>query len=122
MCKYTGICRSAASARSLYRALDLRGLSPHGLVTVNVYKGDERCIIDPRNSGNDAQYLNHSFEPNCLLMKIRVIDRYIVKVLALRDITAGSEATKNFGRRKRVTRNLIQFICQARGCLGWVCA
>lgn len=119
--EYTGIRRSGPSARALHRALDYRRLSLHGLVTVNVDSDDEMCIIDPRNSGNDAQYLNHSCEPNCLLETTAVRDRYIVKVLAL-DLTAGTEATINFGRRARSMHNRIECNCQARGCVGYLWA
>lgn len=113
---YTGNRRSGASARALHRAMYTRGLCPHGLVTVNVDDGYDKCIIDPRNNGNDARLMNHSCDPNCLLMTVPVTDRYIVKLLALKDIPARTEATINFGRSTRSRRHRLPCNCQAAMC------
>lgn len=106
--------------RALHRAVDSRGLWLHGLVSGNVKRREEEFIIDPRKSGNDAQYLNHSCQPNSLLMTIQVRDCYIVKVLAITDIPAGTEATINFGRRSRSRLNGIKSNYMARHCVGYV--
>lgn len=111
--EYTGMRRSGASATALHRAFDYRHRYPDGLVSVNVDKGDEECVIDPRMSGNDAKYLNHSCDPNCILVTVPLIDRYIVKVLALRPLEAGMEATVNFGRNTRASRHRITCNCQS---------
>lgn len=120
--EYTGIRRSGASARALHRAFDYRGLCPNGLVSVSVDKGEDECIIDPRKCGNDAKFINHSCDPNCILMTVQVRDRYIVKVLAVVPISAGTEATVNFGRRTRAARNRVACNCKAPVCSGFLWA
>lgn len=91
--EYTGIRRTDAFCEGLHSAFDSRRCCPNGLVTVNFDDGDEECIIDPHLCGNDLKYPNHSCDPNCILMTVPVIDRYIVMVLALRPVKAGTDVT-----------------------------
>lgn len=98
----------------------LRGRCSNGPVSFNVDEGDKKCVIDPRMSGNNAKYPNHSCNPNCILMKVAVRDRYIFYVLVLRPLNNGTDYTVNFGRKKRGTWNRIICNCQSPVCAGYV--
>jgi SET domain-containing protein len=49
---------------------------------------DERKVIDPSVGGNEAQWINHSCDPNCKAIED---NRGRVFIEALRDICAGEE-------------------------------
>lgn len=58
-------------------------------------------IVDPSRFGNIGRYINHSCNPNCELIPIRV-DSLIPKIaiFAKKDILEGSELTFDYGDGK----------------------
>ena len=59
---------------------------------VLLFTVDSRTVIDAGVGGNEAQFINHSCEPNCEA----VTDRRRVYIEALRDISAGEELLYNY--------------------------
>ena len=53
-------------------------------------------VIDARNYGNNARFINHSCDPNCHLQKWRVGDRTRIGIFALRDIEENEELTYDY--------------------------
>src|SRR5512141_1128782 len=54
---------------------------------VLLFSVDSRTVIDAAVGGNEAQYINHSCEPNCVAVTVK---KHIY-IEALRDIEAGEE-------------------------------
>ncbi len=54
---------------------------------VLLFSVDSRTVIDAAVGGNEAQYINHSCEPNCAA----VTDRKRIFIEAIRDIRPGEE-------------------------------
>jgi len=48
---------------------------------------DDDSVIDPSVGGNEAQWINHSCEPNCEA----VVTKRTIWIVALRDMQAGEE-------------------------------
>ncbi len=59
---------------------------------VLLFTVDNRTVIDAAVNGNEAQYINHSCEPNCHA----VTKRGRVHIWALRDILPGEELTYDY--------------------------
>jgi len=53
---------------------------------------DKRTVIDAGVDGNEARFINHSCEPNCLA----VTDKRRVYIEAKRDISEGEELTYDY--------------------------
>ena len=61
---------------------------------------NDKYVIDANVDGNDARWINHSFDPNCEATwledgKKKRKDRIYIE--AMRDIAAGEELTYNYG-------------------------
>lgn len=67
----------------------------------------ERVVIYPRGFGNIAHKMNHHCCPNAKLEKIKVLDRWIVCIVALRDLAARVEVyiNYNYGTQRSVHRS-----------------
>lgn len=72
-------------------SFDHHGIHPD----VQVSFPAERAVIDPRGVGNIAQKVNHC-RPNSKLQQIKVLGRWIVYILALRDLIVGEEVFINY--------------------------
>ncbi len=64
---------------------------------VLLFNVDSRTVIDAAVGGNEAQFINHSCEPNCAA----VTDKKHVYIEALRDIEPGEELLYDYN----LTRN-----------------
>lgn len=94
--EYTGNRICGRDLRRMNASFDHHGIHPDVQVAVPA----ERAVIDPRGVGNIAQKVNHHCRPNAKLEQIKVLDRWIVCIVALRDIVAGEEVfiNYNYGR------------------------
>lgn len=110
--EYTGNRVSGSELFRMEQALDLYGKDPEGFVLVN----DDKQFIDPRGVGNDAQFVNHSCEPNAELREIRLGDRVIVVIVALRAIKAGEEVLVDYGYESHRTMKPIFCDCGSKRC------
>jgi uncharacterized protein len=70
------------------RRYDDFNAQPHVLL----FTVDKATVIDAGVDGNDARFINHSCEPNC----ITVIDRKRVYIEASREIAPGEELTYDY--------------------------
>ena len=57
---------------------------------------DGSIMLDAGQKGNDARFMNHSCEPNCVTQKWTVQGETRVGLFALRSIPAGTELTFNY--------------------------
>lgn len=66
-----------------------------------------QTFIDPSRKGNIGRYLNHSCDPNCEILSIRV-DSVVPKlgIFAKRDIIAGEELCFDYGHDGSIERDL----------------
>lgn len=69
----------------------------------------EKAVIDPRESGGDGRYINHSCKPNCELHEIRVRNgRIVIGISALEDLDPDTECTMKYKWRTGKTRNPVK--------------
>lgn len=94
------------------QALDHFNENPKGFVLVN----EDKMFIDPRDVGNDAQYVNHSCDPNAELKKISVGDRIIVLIVALRCIQPNEEVYIDYRYESHRTNKPIFCYCGRKLC------
>uniref|UniRef100_A0A336LCY3 CSON003567 protein n=1 Tax=Culicoides sonorensis TaxID=179676 RepID=A0A336LCY3_CULSO len=81
-----------------------------------------QTFIDPSKRGNIGRYLNHSCDPNCTVVSVR-IDSPIPKLafFALKDMAAGEELTFHYGGGSTNTENSLkttECLCQSTNCAG----
>ncbi|XP_044748161.1 probable histone-lysine N-methyltransferase set-23 [Coccinella septempunctata] len=99
ICEYAGEIITSDMAKNLYPIYKLKYLMNY-IFCINEYFGDKvyRTIIDPTESGNIGRYINHSCEPNCDLLIIRVQNNFPkLCIFAKHDIGANEEITFNYG-------------------------
>ncbi len=86
---------------------------------VLLFSVDSRTVIDAAVGGNEAQYINHSCEPNCAA----VTDKKRIFIEALRDIRPGEELLYDYNRTREsdddaALENLYECRCGAPSCRG----
>jgi uncharacterized protein len=84
---------------------------------VLIFQVDKRTIIDAGVGGNEAQYINHSCDPNCET----VIESKRVYIEAIRMIQPGEELTYDYSLTRDETDDAgteLEYICRcgAPGC------
>lgn len=95
--EYTGNRITGRNLRRMNASFDHHAINPD----VQVAMPAERSVIDPRGVGNIAMQVNHHCRPNAKLQQMKVMDRWIVCIVALRNIKAGEEVliNYNYGRQ-----------------------
>lgn len=116
VCEYTGVRVSGSNKRRIMRALAKFDEEPDVLVAV---EGDD-AVIDPRFCGNDAQFANHSCEPNCELDVVIIGDHSFVVIRALRNLDAGEEITIYYRWFSHRTSKPVLCDCGRKRCRGWI--
>ncbi|XP_063392680.1 probable histone-lysine N-methyltransferase set-23 [Cydia fagiglandana] len=82
-----------------------------------------QMIVDPSELGNIGRYINHSCDPNCLIIPVRV-DSPLPKlaIFSQVDIHPGSEITYNYGSNSFVNsqevENRKKCLCGSNNCFG----
>lgn len=80
-------------------------------------------IVDPTVFGNIGRYINHSCEPNCLVVPVRV-DNPIPKlaIFACSDIEVGNEITFDYGPHglTSTNSNRKKCLCGMKLCRQWL--
>ena len=89
--------------------------SPHVLL----FTVDKELVIDAGVNGNDARFINHSCEPNC----VAVVDRRRVYIEANREIASGEELTYDYNLQQdeppdEETKRRYACHCGAKNCRG----
>lgn len=99
ICEYAGEIISEAEANIRY-TYNQQANSMNYIFCINEYFGNRqmKTFIDPSKFGNIGRYINHSCEPNCKVIPIRVnnIIPHIC-IFALKDIKPDSELTFDYG-------------------------
>lgn len=105
ICEYAGELLTKQEALNRNRLNDEKGLMNY-IVCLNeessAKKGQKlQTFIDPSQRGNIGRYLNHSCDPNCMIISVR-IDSPVPKlaIFASKDIAEGEELKFHYGGGK----------------------
>lgn len=99
ICEYSGEIISESEAFNRYKYL-MKVDSMNYIFCINEHFGERtiKTYIDPTNFGNIGRYINHSCNPNCKLIPIRVnspVPRLCI--FAAKDIDRNCELTFDYG-------------------------
>jgi hypothetical protein len=73
----------------------------------NYFNDKSNIAIAPRKTGNEMQFINHSYNPNCDWLKIIGFDnKYHIIIIAVKEIKIGEQIYINYGEEYWKTRNL----------------
>lgn len=78
-------------------------------------------VIDATIIGNIGRYINHSCEPNCMIVPVR-IDSLIPRlaIFAIKDIQCNEEITYHYGDQGSLTQNnlsKVKCLCKSFNCI-----
>lgn len=127
ICEYAGEIISANEAKQRYKKTKDNNLMNY-IFCINESFGNKniRTFIDPLIFGNIGRYINHSCDPNCNLVPIR-INNTIPKlcIFSKQDIEANQELTFDYGDGSlgfdiSKTSNKINCLCTAKSCRGYL--
>lgn len=81
-------------------------------------------VIDSTIIGNIGRYINHSCEPNCMIIPIRV-DSLIPRlaIFSIKDIQSNEEITYHYGGETSLTPNNlsdVKCLCESSSCNGFL--
>ena len=80
---------------------------------------DANRMIDAGPKGNNARFVNHSCDPNCMTQKWTVNGDTRVGLFALEDIKGGTELTFNY-QFEAMGDVKKPCLCGAKNCSGWI--
>lgn len=124
VCEYAGEIITKSEAAKRNRANE-ESDSMNYVICVNEHYGCNRIqtFVDPSEFGNIGRYLNHSCEPNCAMVPVRV-DSPVPKLclFATEDIKAGVELTFSYGLETNVADNhkRKECLCGSKNCSKWL--
>lgn len=114
--EYTGIRVTASDVASFDRARDRYAM----YLDTEVHVPSEGAIISPADVGNDARFVNHSCDPNCMLQEFDVVGRTVVGIVALCDITPSTELCIDYGYYSGLTDDPIRCYCGSSKCRSFI--
>jgi len=76
-------------------------------------------VIDPTFKGNNARFMNHSCDPNCITQKWNVLGEICVGIFALKDIKEDQELTFDYQFDSFKTP-LTKCLCGSYNCKGYL--
>ncbi|XP_073946223.1 histone-lysine N-methyltransferase SETMAR-like [Choristoneura fumiferana] len=84
-----------------------------------------QTIVDPSNFGNIGRYINHSCEPNCFIVPVRVESPLPkLAIFSNVDIPSNSEITFNYGSHimnlSKSIKNRKKCLCEKKNCIGYM--
>jgi len=122
ICEYAGEIITENEASIRYKKNAKVGRMNY-IFAINEHFGEKniRTYIDPTFYGNIGRYLNHSCEPNCSMVVIRINDNIpILGLFACRDIEVGEELSYSYGsslvENCYSTDNSVRCLCGAALC------
>lgn len=124
ICEYAGEIITKTEALTRYKNNEINQKMNY-ILCVNEYFGEnlQTTIIDPTYYGNIGRYINHSCDPNCKIVPIR-INNIVPKlcIFAIKDIDVDEEITFDYGERFNDEKNkkLTPCLCNAHNCKGWM--
>ena len=123
VCEYAGEVLNLEEARR--RALAQSSSDNNYIIGVREHTADDIQVtfIDPEHIGNVGRFINHSCDPNLIMIPVRV-DSLVVRLglFAMSRIEAGEELTFNYGGNLRENRQLGDktCLCRAINCSGYL--
>lgn len=90
-------------------------ITPIGTGTLWLFTLNNNYDVDGSRQGNDAQYLNHSCEPNCESVNY---DDEEIWIESIRDIKAGEELSYDYGFSEPDER--FPCFCGSKNCREWI--
>lgn len=118
VCEYAGEVISKQEAIERYKS-NREGKLMNYIMCINETFGEMHYVtyIDPAKFGNIGRYLNHSCEPNCQLIPVRV-NNSVPKlcIFANRDIDKHCELTFDYGSDESVHHGEVECLCESENC------
>ncbi|XP_066145114.1 probable histone-lysine N-methyltransferase set-23 [Euwallacea fornicatus] len=125
VCEYAGEIISAKEASSRFQInTELKRMNY--IFCINEYFGENnlRTFIDPTFYGNIGRYVNHSCEPNCVMISVRVNDNIpVLALFASKDIAIGQELSYNYGMTEMSENRKLdktKCLCGSTKCTGFL--
>ncbi|CAI5449362.1 unnamed protein product [Caenorhabditis angaria] len=116
VCEYAGEC---INEKEVERRNEEIKYEDNYTLTIKEHFGGriQKTFIDPRKKGNIGRFLNHSCEPNCDIVIVR-IGRIIpiVGLFARRKIEADEELTYDYGESLITDESRKKCECQSENC------
>lgn len=126
ICEYAGELLTKSQAISRQISNKIAGLMNY-VFCLNEYCNNTttQTFVDPSNFGNIGRYINHSCEPNCEIIPVRV-NSPIPKlaIFSVGDISPGSEITFDYGS-KNLSNSTVDIdkkkcLCNSSNCKGFM--
>lgn len=108
--EYTGNRISGRDFRRMSASFDHHGVHPD----VQVPVPSERTVIDLRLVANIEKKVNHHCLPNAKLMELKVINKTLVCIVAIRNTSAGEEVFLHYNYQRRNTFQMTTTIAPAK--------
>lgn len=110
VCEYAGEIIDRAEAKKRLQASDKSGESNYLICLKEHTEGGDLCtFIDPKHVGNMGRFINHSCDPNLVMLPVRI--NHSIPRLALfsrRDLAPGEELTFDYSGCATFTSGLIE--------------
>ncbi len=74
--------------------------------------------VDAKNQGGLARYINHSWQPNCMVDRWKVLGITRLVLSAIREIAVGEELTIDYKWNQHCSRPPTKCYCLAPTCQG----
>lgn len=81
-----------------------------------MFRIDDREVVDATMKGNEARFVNHCCEPNCVSRIIMVDGQKKIMIMAMKEIDVGEELTYDY--KFPIEENKIPCHCGASNCRG----
>ncbi|XP_044258627.1 probable histone-lysine N-methyltransferase set-23 [Tribolium madens] len=121
ICEYAGEVITQAEAHRRFASYATMGLQHNYIFCINENFGskNEKTFIDPTFYGNMGRYINHSCDPNSVLIPIRVDNLPKLCIFAKESINKNTEITFNYGQSSS-NQNNKPCLCLSANCKGFM--
>lgn len=127
VCEYAGEVITSTQAEIRHKE-NIKNNKMNYIFCLNEHSDNAKTqtLVDPSKFGNIGRYANHSCDPNCVIVPVRVNSP--IPKLALfscRDILPNSEITFNYGSNFAINRlpfngEKTKCLCNTNKCMGWM--
>jgi len=117
VCEYAGEIIGKEEAK---RRAKLDGVNYIFVLKEHFFNSVTETVIDPTCIGNIGRYINHSCQPNCIVIPVRV-DSPVPRlgIFAVTDIRAGEEITYDYSSGRSEIGS-APCLCKTEKCLGFL--
>lgn len=121
VCEYAGEVLKFEEAKS--RSSLQSNSDKNYIIGIREHSSDSKQVtfIDPTKVGNVGRFINHSCDPNLVMVPVRV-DSEIVRLglFATRNIQANEELTFNYGGQVNYELGSKKCFCKSTNCSGFL--